>query len=289
MDTEMRIGFIGAGKVGCSLGKLFSDGGYKVSGYYSRTYESACEAASFTGSTAFRTLQEVLVASDALFLTVPDDALRQTYRQLCAYELRGKQLCHCSGSLSAHEVFDDTRDRGASCYSIHPLFPVSSKFACYTELAHAYFCVEGDDEQLEEWQRRIEALGPTVQPIAAAAKKRYHAACCISSNLVCALAHQSIRILVDCGFDEDGALHAITPLMRANMEHIIQVGPQEALTGPVERNDVATVASHLACLASDGERDLYRCASLELVDLAQTRHPDVDYSHMHRLLEGNAS
>ena len=36
--------------------------------------------------------------------------------------------------------------------------------------------------------------------------------------------------------------------MRAHLEHILRDGPVEALTGPVERGDVRTVARHLDCL-----------------------------------------
>ena len=51
------IGFIGAGKVGFSMGKYLSDSGEHLSGYYSRTLESAEQAATFTGAKAFDTFQ----------------------------------------------------------------------------------------------------------------------------------------------------------------------------------------------------------------------------------------
>ena len=41
----MRIGIIGAGKVGTTLGKYLSIHGKNVTGFYSRTHESADEAA----------------------------------------------------------------------------------------------------------------------------------------------------------------------------------------------------------------------------------------------------
>ena len=41
----MRIGFIGAGRVGCTFGKYFREHGIEVSGYYNRTAEKAKEAA----------------------------------------------------------------------------------------------------------------------------------------------------------------------------------------------------------------------------------------------------
>ena len=42
------IGFIGAGRVGFTLGRYFVENGLNVSGYYSRTYEHAVSASQFT-------------------------------------------------------------------------------------------------------------------------------------------------------------------------------------------------------------------------------------------------
>ena len=44
----MRIGIIGAGRMGFTLGKHFVLGGLDVAGYYSRSSESAGAAAEFT-------------------------------------------------------------------------------------------------------------------------------------------------------------------------------------------------------------------------------------------------
>ena len=42
---DLKIGFIGAGKVGFSLGKLFCENGIHVTGYYNWHVEAAKEAA----------------------------------------------------------------------------------------------------------------------------------------------------------------------------------------------------------------------------------------------------
>ena len=52
----MKIGFIGAGKVGFSLGKFFVQGNLPVTGYYSRQRESAQEAALFTNTKPYDTM-----------------------------------------------------------------------------------------------------------------------------------------------------------------------------------------------------------------------------------------
>ena len=286
-QSAVRIGFIGAGKVGFSLGKFFAEGGLTLSGYYSRSIESAREAAAFTGSECFETLEAIFAASDAVFVTVPDGAINGVYNQIreLGIELAGKQLCHCSGSLTAAEVFPGLEETGATGYSLHPLFPVSSKTETYRELPGAFFAIEGDDAHLGEWKGRLEALGPKAPIIPGDSKKRSHGACAISSNLVCALVQQSLDMLVECGFTEESALGAIAPLMLANINHVAEDGPAGALTGPIERNDVGTVAAHLACLDKPVEHELYRYASLKLVEVAQKKHPEADYGPMKQVLD----
>lgn len=72
--------------------------------------------------------------------------------------------------------------------------------------------------------------------------------------------------------------------MRSNLNHLCQVGPVDALTGPVERCDVSTVAKHLDCFPSPEERELYRLLSRKLVSVAQERHPEQDYLTMNEVL-----
>lgn len=280
----MRIGFVGAGKVGFSLGKLFAEGGIEVAGYFSRSVKSAQEAAAFTGSLSYDSLEALFQECDALILTVPDGEIASVYLQLREYNLNEKLICHCSGSLSAEDAFPGIREAGAYGYSIHPLFPISSKLQSYRELKDAFFCLEGDDAHLLEWKALLEGLGLTVQCISSEGKARYHAGCVMASNLMCALMQEGVDLLRSCGFSEELALQAISPLAQSNMRHILQNGPAGALTGPVERNDVSTVERHLACLTAE-ERRLYVAASLKLVDLAMQKHPGRNYELMRNMLE----
>lgn len=279
----MKIGIIGAGKVGFSLGKLFENGGVSLSGYYSRSRESADEAAAFTGSRHYGSLEDIVHDSGALFLTVPDGAIGGVWRSLCGFDLHGKYVCHCSGALSADEAFPGAAEMGARALSVHPLFPVSDKYDAYKELRGAYFCLEGDEGGVELFGSMLGELGVNVQTIPPDGKARYHAGCVMASNFICALTQESVDLLVSCGFTQDGALRALAPLMRNNLEHIIAKGPVEALTGPVERNDAGTLRRHLANIDLPERRMLYKLLSARLSALAKQKHPEKDYSEIDSL------
>ena len=280
----MKIGVIGAGKVGFSLGKFFEQEGVRLSGYYSRNPESAKEAAAFTNSRYYSDLGELVQDSDAIFITVPDGVIQSVYRKILTFQIQGKYLCHCSGALTAENAFPAIRASGAYGVSVHPLFPISSKYASYRELRNAFFCLEGAEKAVSVFRTLLENLGVPVRILSPEAKVRYHAGCVTASNFVCALAQESIELLTGCGFTEEEARCAIAPLMRSNLEHLLEVGPIAALTGPVERNDTATIHRHLENLETPEQQLLYRQLSQKLVKMARQKHPEQDYEQMSALL-----
>ena len=279
----MKIGFIGAGKVGFSLGKYFAGNGMEISGYFSRSEKSAREAAEFTGSLYFDSCEKLINASDTIFLTVPDGAICETYLALPKDMLNGKQLCHCSGAMPSAAAFPDIVKYNAKGTSIHPLFPVSSRTESYKELGSAFFCIEGNCA--EEWSGILADMGNPTRIISGDIKSRYHAACSVASNLVCGVMAESIRLLEQCGFTEKEALTALEPLAMSNIKHIFEVGAEKALTGPVERNDVSTVKKHIASIDDETGLAIYKAVSRKLTEIAQKRHPDSDYGEMNEILK----
>ena len=87
----MRTGIIGAGKVGCSLGKYFRLNNLKVTGYYDVNENLAKEAATFTETTFIEDLETIVKISDTLFLTVPDDLITTVWNQMM--QIRQKYDC----------------------------------------------------------------------------------------------------------------------------------------------------------------------------------------------------
>jgi predicted short-subunit dehydrogenase-like oxidoreductase (DUF2520 family) len=277
----MRIGFIGAGKVGFSLGRYLSRSGVEVIGYASRSMESARAAADFTGSVAFADQTRLVEACDLIFITVPDACISMVFDELVTQSERGlldgMYICHCSGSLSAREAFSRAVPIGVYAYSVHPLCAVNDRYGSYEDLSRVVFSIEGDPGHIETVRDLLEVAGNTVVTIESDSKIRYHAACSIALNLMTALVQESIDLLVGCGFSEEEALDALAPALRGNVAHIVDAGMMGSLTGPIERNDVRTVERHLEVLLSPEVHEIYRLLSLRLLKLAEERHVDRDY------------
>jgi predicted short-subunit dehydrogenase-like oxidoreductase (DUF2520 family) len=281
----MAIGFIGAGKVGFSLGKYFADNGIDVSGYYSRSEISAKEAADFTGTAFYETLQDLIQDSKIIFITVTDFAIGQIWEQLKALHVHDKIICHCSGVLSS-EIFSDISaiDINCSGFSVHPLLAINSRLNSYKELSHALFTIEGTDlTKKEEIETILRSCGNNVISIMAGDKPRYHAAAVMASNLVLGLAQAAAEELEQCGFSRKEALAALAPFMQMNVAHLSGHTPEEALTGPVERADFMTVETHLEKLSGDN-REIYRLLSKKALELAKIKNETRDYEKMEGLL-----
>ena len=278
----MRIGFIGAGKVGFSLGKYFSEQGLQVAGYFSEFNQDAKEAADFTGSRAYETMEQLLEDSEVLFLTVTDAQIENVWNQLKASHISNKIVCHCSGALSS-EVFSNIAEYGSYGYSIHPLFAVSDKYNSYKELSNSYFTIEGTPDKLDFIKSLFVKLGNNVCIISKEDKVKYHAAAAVASNLVVGLISMSEKMLRECGFDEISAHEALSPIIKGNVEHIIDDGVCKALTGPIERNDVATVKKHLSVMSSD-EKDAYVAVSKLVLEVAKEKNRNQNYKEMEEAL-----
>lgn len=281
---KMRIGFVGAGKVGFSLGKYFTEHNLCVSGYYSQNSKSSKEAAVFTDTKYYETIEELIKDSDTLFLTVPDGAIHNVYSEIRQSEIRGKIICHCSGAMSS-EVFDGISQRGAFGYSIHPIYAFSDKLKSYQGLSHAYFTVEGDSRYLKDFLNLFHKLGNKVESIDKKEKVRYHLAAVFASNLVEGLYAYAIELLKSCGLSGDFAQKALLPLLLGNAHSIEEWGVVKALTGPVERNDVKTVEEHLEAAEKNGDiREIYEILSRKLIDIAEEKNPQRDYEKLKEIL-----
>ena len=276
------IGFIGAGRVGFTLGRYFVENGLNVSGYYSRTYEHAVSASQFTDSKSYKTIDELIAASSIIFITVNDSQI-QTVWELCKKsDLTNKILCHCSGAMTA-SVFSGIEQTKAYGYSVHLLFSFNDKYNSYKEISKAFFTVEGDENHIDYVTDIIKKTGNEYVVIDGTIKDKYHGAAVFVSNLVIGLFHSGKKLLMDCGFCDEQAQKALIPLFINNAANLSCVGESSALTGPVDRNDLDTVKKNINCL-DDDYKDIYVKLSRQLVEIAKNKYRDADYSQMEKLL-----
>lgn len=283
--VRIKIGFIGAGKVGFSLGKYLKINNISVTGYYSRNEDSAKKASIFTGTKQYNNLNEIINDSDTIFITTPDSEIKNVWNEIKELPIKNKMICHCSGSLSS-EIFSNINNYGAYGYSIHPMFAISDKHNSYKSLNKAFITIEGNSKYVDEFYNLILSLGNDVIIINKENKPLYHVASVTVSNLVLGLINTGVKHLIECGFEEELAIKALEPLISFNIENIKERGIVNSLTGPIERGDISTLKSHCNALKSDDEI-LYKLLSKNILEIAKVKNKNRDYKNIEEYLGGS--
>ena len=278
----IKFGFIGAGKVGFSLGKYLKENSIDISGYYSKSQHSSKEAAIFTNTRQYNNLEDLIKNSDAIFITTPDNQIADVWNEIKKLPIKEKLICHCSGSISS-EVFSNINNHGAYGYSIHPMFAISDKYNSYKDLSQAFITIEGHEKHLENLKRLFLHLGNDVAIISKENKVLYHAASVTVSNLVLGLINNGVNYLEECGFTKEMAIKALYPLIENNLRNIKERGAVSSLTGPIERGDLSTVINHLNVI-SEEDKELYRLLSKNILKIAKVKNKNRNYKNLEEYL-----
>jgi predicted short-subunit dehydrogenase-like oxidoreductase (DUF2520 family) len=173
---------------------------------------------------------------DLVVIATPDSVVAE----VAAAIEPGAVVAHLAGSLGLDALAPHER-RAA----IHPLRSIPTPD---TDLRGAWFAVAGDLIA----ERVVDDLGGHRVAVADADRAAYHAAACIASNHLVALLGQVERVAAAAGVPLDAYLD----LVRQTVDNVAELGPVDALTGPVRRGDEATVDRHLAAL-DPAERPAY--------------------------------
>ncbi|WP_168356496.1 Rossmann-like and DUF2520 domain-containing protein [Petralouisia muris] len=296
----MKIGIIGAGKVGTTLAKYVKDHGACVTGFYNRTESSGRESAEFTGTEYFTTLDSLMKVSDTLFITTTDKEIEKVWDCIAKKNVKGKVICHFSGSLSS-DIFSNWEETGAYVCSVHPIYAFSNKFTAYQNLTGAAFAVEGHRTALTRMQELFRLLPNRIVEISTSEKVKYHAATSIASNHVVGLISMAVELMQEAEIPEASAYELLKPLVENNVKSIFEKETQEgnasgteqtaeyrgcaqALTGPIERNDTETVRKHLKHLDRRQWELAYRAVGTAVTELAEKKHPERSYETMKKIL-----
>lgn len=209
---QPRVAIIGAGRLGTALATALRQARVEVDGPFGR---------------------DVDPTADVVLLCVPDAAVREVARRLP----KGAIVGHCSGALTLDVLAPH------EALSIHPLMTVTAHGA---EFRGAACAIAASSERARGVAMAL-TRALDMHPIAVADADRalYHAAASLASNYLVALEGAAERLASRVGVDRAD----LAPLVRAALENWLAQGAAGALTGPVVRGDVETVARQRAAVA----------------------------------------
>jgi predicted short-subunit dehydrogenase-like oxidoreductase (DUF2520 family) len=207
-----------------------------------------------------------------VFLAVPDDAVAPLAAALPWRA--GQAVVSVSGALGLGAL-DAARREGARAGCLHPLQSFPEREGGAGRFAGVVCGVEGDPPLGDELARLCEALGARSVRLEGVDRARYHAAAVFASNYIVALHAAAAEVWRTAGLPEELARAALSPLTRGVVDAIERLPLAEALTGPLVRGDVETIALHLSRLEDLPEqRALYRALGSQLLSLPLGLSPE---------------
>ncbi len=281
----MNVAIIGPGRVGTLLAAALSRAGLRVvavAGGSSAARERICAA--IAGARPYDEVVPAAQAAELVVLSVPDGAIEGVVTELALAEAvgEGDRVVHVAGSLGLAPLRRAALT-GASVAACHPAMTVPSGARDPEVLVGVAWAVTANHADQGWAEQLVTDLGGDPFVVPEDARALYHAGLAVGSNAVGAAVATARRLLLAARVDRPDAF--LAPLIEASVTNVLEHGAQ-ALTGPVARGDVGTVATHLAAIRRDVPElsAAYRAlAEATLAPLRTTLDPEV-VAELDRLL-----
>ena len=192
-------------------------------------------AAALSTAPALKRGEQVPADAEVVLLTVPDGRIAEVARTIPA----GPLLGHCSGATGL-EVFGERE-----AFSLHPLMSVPTG-SSPDVLRGAGAAVDGTSDRAVATATALAGrLGMIATRVKAEDRVAYHAAGAIAANFLVALEACAERLAATAGITRA----QLAPLVLATAHQWAELGPADALTGPIARGDEGTTERHRAVIA----------------------------------------
>lgn len=250
----LRVGVVGAGRVGAVLAAALRRKGHDIVAVAGESDASRGRIADLLPGVTVAKPTAVSRAADMLLLTVPDDMLGNVVAMLAASgALReGQAVVHTSGRHGL-AVLEPAREVGAHVIALHPAMTFTGTEVDIERLGAGAEggCVFGltaapADRALAE--RLVADLGGRPMWVPEEMRTLYHAGLAHGANHLVTLVTEAMEILTAAGATDPAG--TLRPLLQAALDNALESG-DAALTGPIVRGDVGTVAAHLEDLRSN--------------------------------------
>lgn len=267
----MKVGIIGAGKVGISIGYTLKNKGINLIGFSSTRDDALTIAKSYCGASLLYTKNnfELVEASEIVGIMTQDRNIKQVAQSISQAftDLSGKLFFHTSGSQSISSLVS-LKERGASLGSLHPLQTFPDIDSAIKVLPDTYIFVEGEEKSIPILTTIGNKIGYRTILIRSENKVLYHLCAVFVCNLLCALIYAGSQIMEKIDTD----LEPFFPIIKATLKNIEEKGPVLALTGPIVRGDVETVLSHIESIKNMPVfLETYNSLSLFALEMARKR------------------
>ncbi|OSM42120.1 Rossmann-like and DUF2520 domain-containing protein [Nesterenkonia sp. PF2B19] len=246
-DGRLGVGIISAGKVGAVLGAALRGAGHQVVGVHAVSEASRSRAESLLDGVPILEIPEILRRSELVLLAVPDDALADVVSGAAeaGYFQAGQLVIHTSGRYGT-DVLAPAQQAGAITLAVHPAMTFTGLTMDLQRLNACAFAVTAPAPVLPIAQALVVEMGGEPVTVSESDRGIYHAALAHASNHLNTITGQASEMLRGIGVEAPDRV--LGPLMQASLDNALASG-EGALTGPIARGDVGTVARHVQLLS----------------------------------------
>jgi predicted short-subunit dehydrogenase-like oxidoreductase (DUF2520 family) len=279
----LSIAVVGPGRLGTSLALAITRAGVPLAGFFGVNVPDLRRATTLLQHEPVGSLDELIATgANTFFLTVPDSAISSAAEELSSALERAARLhaqappvlvLHTSGATPV-SALDPCARAGAVAIGFHPLQTFSDPVTGPERLRGCAVAIASDHPLGRETGWALaEAVGGRPFLLDERNRPLYHAAACIASNYLVALAFLAERLFVRAGLPSDTALEAFMPLVAGAVDNMTRQGTVAALTGPLSRGDVTTILSHLQSLSEEAPEALpaYEALGSVTLDIIRAR------------------
>jgi predicted short-subunit dehydrogenase-like oxidoreductase (DUF2520 family) len=255
MNHPLRVGVVGAGRVGAVLAAALQTAGHSIVAAAGESDASRSRIADLLPGVPVAKPTAVARACDLLLLTVPDDMLGNVVRTMVdAGAIRpGQYVAHTSGRHGL-AILEPAAAIGAHVMAVHPAMTFSGTSV---DLARLTGCVFGLTAASPADRAFAEALvgdlGGKPMWVPEEMRTLYHAGLAHGANHLVTLVTEAMEILSAAGATDPAG--TLRPLLTAALDNALDHG-DAALTGPIVRGDAGTVAAHLDDIRANAPQTL---------------------------------
>jgi len=268
-DAPWRVALIGPGRAGTAVALGLQRARHRVVAVAGGSPSAQVSLGKMiAGLRAVTSPADAAQEANLIVIATPDRAIADIATELAAAGALGPDhhVIHLAGSLGLGALERVAR-AGARIAAVHPAqtIPRGADAASLIGAAWAVTAAPGD---LGWAHDLVIDLGGDPHDVADDRRVHYHAALTVGSNAVAAATSVARQLLLAAGIDQPTRF--LQGLGHRSIDNVL-AGGAAAITGPIARGDVATVAAHLATLDLDAPplADAYR--HLGRAVLAQVR------------------
>lgn len=232
----MNIAIVGSGRAAGALAIAASRAGHSITSIDGRNQDAVSH---------LETLVDVTGGSPALrIVAVSDDAIDEM-AAVIAELVDPIPTVHVSGAVPV-TALDGVAATGAQTGSIHPLQTLPDAERGAAELEGSWMAVTADEPLRTLLHEFAASIGCQPFDLSDDVKPLYHAGAAAAANYTLTTLDLSLALFEAAGVPFEAA----HPLIEAIIANAFELGPAGALTGPVARGDVSTVAAQVAAIRS---------------------------------------